>query len=45
MVRKNEDGDGQFLCKPQVLKLLDRFPSNISILKLLDVQRSKREKK
>ena len=45
MARKNEDGDGQFLCKVQVLKLADRFPSNVSILKLLDAQRSRREKK
>ena len=46
MARKNEDGDEQFLCKVQVLKLADRFPLNIiSILQLLDAQRSTREKK
>ena len=31
--------------KVQALELSDRFPSNISILKLLDAQRSEREKK
>ena len=45
MARKNEDSDGQLLCKVQVLKPSDRFPSNISILKLLDAPKSKREKK